>query len=87
MDLDYELSELICILSLLISRLPKKMRIRYCKLWKAIVARDLPGIDKYGRKLGCGDRANLFALILTFRPPSKYAKRLDCDFRFLLSDP
>lgn len=50
--------------------LPKKMRIRYCKLWKAIVARDLPGIDKYGRKLGCGDRANLFALILTFRPPS-----------------
>jgi len=54
----------------LYSLFPSKMRLRFCKLFKAIIMRNQGDIDKYGRKLGCGEQANLFALILTFRPPS-----------------
>jgi len=54
----------------LYSLFPTPMRLRFCKLFKAIIMRNQKDIDKYGRKLGCGEQANLFALILTFRPPS-----------------
>jgi len=54
----------------LYSLFPSKLRLRFCKLFKAIIMRNQEDIDKYGRKLGCGEQANLFALILTFRPPS-----------------
>jgi len=49
---------------------PEKLRIWYCKLWRALVLRNNEEIDKYGRKLGCGEYSALFALILTFRPPT-----------------
>lgn len=52
---------------------PDKYRIWYCKLWRAIVLRHVEDIEKYGRKLGCGDQSHLFALILSFRPSTKYA--------------
>jgi aarF domain-containing kinase len=54
----------------LYSLFPTKLRLHFCKLFKAIIMIDQTNIDKYGRKLGCGEQANLFALILTFRPPS-----------------
>lgn len=34
--------------------------------------RDVPRIEKYGRKLGTGADAELFALLLSFRTNSKY---------------
>lgn len=49
---------------------PDKERIWYCKLWKAIVLRNNEEIEKYGRKLGCGEFSHIFALLLSFRPPS-----------------
>lgn len=52
---------------------PNPHRKWYCKLWKAIILRDQDKIEKYGRKLGAGDYYKIFALVLSFRPPSKYA--------------
>jgi len=49
---------------------PEKLRIWYCKLWRALILRNNEDIEKYGRKLGCGEYSNIFALILTFRPPT-----------------
>lgn len=34
--------------------------------------RNVEEIEKYGRKLGCGEHSHLFALILSFRPPTKH---------------
>jgi len=49
---------------------PEKLRIWYCKLWRALILRKNEDIDKYGKKLGCQQYSHVFALLLTFRPPS-----------------
>eukprot|EP01124_Arcella_intermedia_P022496 TRINITY_DN3359_c0_g1_i2.p1 TRINITY_DN3359_c0_g1~~TRINITY_DN3359_c0_g1_i2.p1 ORF type:complete len:523 (-),score=132.99 TRINITY_DN3359_c0_g1_i2:80-1648(-) len=61
----------------LYKEIPEKMRIWYCKLWRGLVLRNNDDIEKYGRKLGCGDHSHLFALLLTFRPPTNKDIGLD----------
>jgi len=48
--------------------IPDRVRIPYCKLWKAIVLQDLKEIENQARILGAGDFHMLFRFILTFRP-------------------
>lgn len=52
---------------------PDKLRLPYCKLWRALLLRNSEDIEKYGRQLGAGDYYNLLSLLLTFRPMQKYA--------------
>eukprot|EP01128_Nolandella_sp_AFSM9_P009438 TRINITY_DN6039_c0_g1_i1.p1 TRINITY_DN6039_c0_g1~~TRINITY_DN6039_c0_g1_i1.p1 ORF type:complete len:592 (-),score=108.16 TRINITY_DN6039_c0_g1_i1:249-2024(-) len=44
-------------------------RTWYCHFWNALVLRDTPNIEKYGRLLGAGDYWNILSVLLIFRPP------------------
>ncbi|KAM9786897.1 aarF domain-containing protein kinase 1 isoform 2-T2 [Syngnathus typhle] len=47
--------------------LQPKFRINYCRLWQALIHRDMAGVERYSRKLGAGDLYPLFACVLTAR--------------------
>lgn len=49
-------------------RLKPEFCDNYCNLWRALILRDTPAIEKYARALGAGDFYKVFAFILTFRP-------------------
>lgn len=42
-------------------------RVNYCRLWQALIQQDMPGVERYSRKLGAGDLYPLFACVLTAR--------------------
>ncbi|XP_070698469.1 aarF domain-containing protein kinase 1 isoform X1 [Pempheris klunzingeri] len=39
----------------------------YCRLWQSLIKGDMPGIERYSRRLGVGDLFPLFACVLTAR--------------------
>lgn len=42
-------------------------RLDYCRLWQALIKGDMPGVERYSRRLGAGDLYPLFACVLTAR--------------------
>ncbi|XP_036928052.1 aarF domain-containing protein kinase 1 isoform X2 [Acanthopagrus latus] len=42
-------------------------RLDYCRLWQALIKGDMPGMERYSRRLGAGDLYPLFACVLTAR--------------------
>ncbi|KAK7904883.1 hypothetical protein WMY93_017490 [Mugilogobius chulae] len=42
-------------------------RVEYCKLWQALINRDLKEVEQSSRRLGAGDLYPLFACVLTAR--------------------
>ncbi|XP_024865240.1 aarF domain-containing protein kinase 1 isoform X2 [Kryptolebias marmoratus] len=42
-------------------------RMDYCRLWMSLINGDLPGVERYSRRLGAGDLYPLFACVLTAR--------------------
>ncbi|XP_051941722.1 aarF domain-containing protein kinase 1 isoform X1 [Hippocampus zosterae] len=42
-------------------------RVNYCRLWQSLIQQDMPGVERYSRKLGAGDLYPLFACVLTAR--------------------
>ncbi|XP_077587460.1 aarF domain-containing protein kinase 1 [Stigmatopora nigra] len=42
-------------------------RINYCRLWQALIQRDMAKVERYSRQLGAGDLYPLFACVLTAR--------------------
>ncbi|XP_068195696.1 aarF domain-containing protein kinase 1 [Antennarius striatus] len=51
----------------LYQELKPDFRLDYCRLWKALIDGDMPGMERYSRQLGAGDLYPLFACILTAR--------------------
>ncbi|XP_055016353.1 aarF domain-containing protein kinase 1 isoform X2 [Boleophthalmus pectinirostris] len=47
--------------------LQKDFRVEYCKLWQALINRDLKEMEQSSRRLGAGDLYPLFACVLTGR--------------------
>uniref|UniRef100_A0A3Q3LLW6 AarF domain-containing protein kinase 1 n=1 Tax=Labrus bergylta TaxID=56723 RepID=A0A3Q3LLW6_9LABR len=42
-------------------------RLDYCRLWQALIKGDMPGVERYSRRLGAGELYPLFACVLTAR--------------------
>ncbi|XP_041810533.1 aarF domain-containing protein kinase 1 [Chelmon rostratus] len=42
-------------------------RLDYCQLWQALIKGDMPGVERYSRRLGAGALYPLFACVLTAR--------------------
>lgn len=53
----------------LYKELSEDLRINYCHLWKAMILRDYSKIKYYSSKLGVNNHHELFAAMLTYRPP------------------
>lgn len=51
----------------LYKELPHDFRLDYCRLWKALVLKDLPGVKHYCQKLNAGEMYSLLAAVLTSR--------------------
>lgn len=51
----------------LYKELPLEFRLDYCRLWKALVLKDLDGVKHYCQKLNAGEMYSLLAAVLTSR--------------------
>uniref|UniRef100_A0A3P8WGF0 AarF domain-containing protein kinase 1 n=1 Tax=Cynoglossus semilaevis TaxID=244447 RepID=A0A3P8WGF0_CYNSE len=51
----------------LYQNLQPDFRLDYCRLWNALISRDMAKVERYSRKLGAGDLYPLFACVLTAR--------------------
>ena len=51
----------------LYKELPTQFRLDYCRLWKALVLKDMEGVKFYCQKLNAGEMYSLLAAILTSR--------------------
>ncbi|XP_068608214.1 aarF domain-containing protein kinase 1 [Brachionichthys hirsutus] len=60
-------SEIVLLDHGLYQELQPDFRLDYCRLWKALIAGDMSGVERYSRRLGAGDLYPLFACILTAR--------------------
>ncbi|XP_049626352.1 aarF domain-containing protein kinase 1 [Suncus etruscus] len=47
--------------------LTEEFRLNYCRLWQALIWRDMQGVKEYGQRLGAGQLYPLFACMLTAR--------------------
>ncbi len=51
----------------LYKELPTEFRLDYCRLWKALVLKDMDGVKHFCQKLNAGEMYSLLAAILTSR--------------------
>jgi hypothetical protein len=58
-------------------RVSDNIRESYSKFWLAILGQDVDGIAKYGRELGVGDLAGLFACMVTARSWDSITRGID----------
>ncbi|XP_018026397.1 aarF domain-containing protein kinase 1 isoform X2 [Hyalella azteca] len=61
----------------LYARVSDNIRESYSKFWLAILGQDVDGIAKYGRELGVGDLAGLFACMVTARSWDSITRGID----------